>query len=634
MATAKVQAQSSNRVEPGSTQLAPASYPERKAFDDCDAYEVASDWTATFNKAIANKDVSALSRLFLNESYWRDQLCLSWNYHTLDGPEKIASFLKHQKKGCRLTSVSVDDKNGFCAPSSAAVDFNGNIKCVQAFLKVETDVGRGRGVVRILSDAEDGGKCKAFTLYTVMHELKGHEEARGPRRPAGVEHGEKAGRKNWKDRRADTENMKGGREPAVIIVGAGQGGLTSAARLKMLGVDSLIIDRNERVGDNWRQRYHQLVLHDPVWYDHLPYVPFPEHWPIFTPKDKLGDWFDSYVKTMELNVWMKSTIVSSDWDESKRQWTVKVERENNGQKETRTLHPRHIVQATGHSGEPNFPSHIKGINDFKGDTITHSSRFGGAKKNGKGKHAIVVGCCNSGHDIAHDFFENGYDVTIVQRSSTFVIRSKTMLDVLLGGLYSEDGPPTDDADTYFHSIPNAVLKRIHIDATTEIASRDATLLEGLTRAGFSLDRGPDQSGFFMKYFQRGGGYYIDVGASQLIADGKIKVKQGQEISRINERSMVFADGDELPADEIVFATGYLNMRGMAKKIFGDQVADRVGDVWGFDDEGEIRTMWRPSGHPGFWFFGGNLALCRYYSRLLALQIKAMEEGILSYDEEV
>lgn len=186
----------------------------------------------------------------------------------------------------------------------------------------------------------------------------------------------------------------------------------------------------------------------------------------------------------------------------------------------------------------------------------------------------------------------------------------------------------DDADLIFHSSPTPVLKRAHRDVTAEIGRRDADLLKGLAAAGFNADRGPDDCGFWLKYIQRGGGYYIDVGCSQLIADGKIKVINGTEIERVNAHSISFADGREIEADEIVFATGYQNMRSTTRKIFGDEIADRVNDVWGLDEEGELRTMWRGSGMDGFWFMGGNLALCRYYSRLLALQIKAREVGLV------
>jgi len=401
----------------------------------------------------------------------------------------------------------------------------------------------------------------------------------------------------------------------------------------MQNVETLIIDTQEAIGDNWRKRYHQLVLHDPVWYDHMPYINFPPHWPVFTPKDKLAEWFESYVKLLELDVWLKSTLEGSSWDESKKEWTLKVKRtKGDGSIETRTLHPRHVVQATGHSGKKNFPSNIQGMPSFKGDRLCHSSEFSGAPVGGKGKKAIVVGSCNSGHDIAQDFYEKGYDITMVQRSSTCVISSESITDIALAGLYSENGPPIEDADLCLHSMPSEVLKAVQVKVTKLQAEHDADILKGLEKAGFKLDKGPDDGGLLVKYFQRGGGYYIDVGGSQLIIDGKIKIKQGQEISEVTPHGLKFGDGSELEADEIIFATGYQNMKSQARLIFGDEVADRCGDVWGYDEEGEFRTIWRRSGHPGFWFMGGNLALCRYYSRVLALQIKAMEEGLTSYGE--
>lgn len=250
---------------------------------------------------------------------------------------------------------------------------------------------------------------------------------------------------------------------------------------------------------------------------------------------------------------------------------------------------------------------------------------------GQNRRAIVVGCCNSGHDIAQDLYENGYSVTMIQRSTTFVFAAETNLHGM-AALYGEDAPPTEDADMIFHSVPNQVAKRRNIDLTKVQNKMDAKILQGLEKAGFKLDKGPDDSGLWIKYLQRGGGYYIDVGCSQLIVDGKIKIKQGVEITEVVPQGLKFADGEVLEADEIVFATGYLNMRTQCRKIFGDEIADRVKDVWGFDEEGELRTMWRKTGHPGFWFMGGNLALCRWYSKLLALQIKGLEEGICKYED--
>jgi hypothetical protein len=193
---------------------------------------------------------------------------------------------------------------------------------------------------------------------------------------------------------------------------------------------------------------------------------------------------------------------------------------------------------------------------------------------------------------------------MVQRSSTCVVSSRAITENSLGTVYYEGGPPVDDADLWVIGTPMPVLKLMQVGITAASSEMDKDTLAGLEKAGFALDKGPDDAGLLMKYYQRGGGYYIDVGASQLIIDGKIRIKQGSEISEVTEYGLKFADGTQLEADEIVFATGYMNMRTEARSIFGDELADRVNDIWGFDQEGEMRAIWRNSGHPGFWFMGG------------------------------
>jgi len=209
---------------------------------------------------------------------------------------------------------------------------------------------------------------------------------------------------------------------------------------------------------------------------------------------------------------------------------------------------------------------------------------------------------------------------------------------LFKGRYEENGPSTEDADLYFCSIPYPVQKIIQQHLTWKIAQDDKEMLLGLRKAGFKLDYGYHAAGFLMKYLLRGGGYYMDVGCAQLISEGKIKVKQGKEIVEIVEDALILEDGSKLEADLIVLATGYDNMRETAGKIFCDNLANQLSDVWGMNEEGELATIWQSiffivttlnveSGHEGFWFMGGNLALARVYSRFLALQIKAVELGL-------
>ena len=222
MATAAVESiPSYNRVEPGSNQLKAATYPEVKPVAEANVKTVVSDWLHSLNDALSHHRYEVLKQFFLPESCWRDQLGLSWDYHTLQGPEKIISFLKTTPKGPRIESLEIDNTNSTRQPSVAAVDFKGNVNGIASFLTVETDVGRGRGMVRLLQDQKDG-KWKAFTLFTAMLELKGHEETVKRNRPQGVDHGGQPGRKNWQQRRDAMANFEGGNGPTVLILGQPQ----------------------------------------------------------------------------------------------------------------------------------------------------------------------------------------------------------------------------------------------------------------------------------------------------------------------------------------------------------------------------------------------------------------------------
>ncbi|KAI1336015.1 hypothetical protein F5Y15DRAFT_216306 [Xylariaceae sp. FL0016] len=611
---------SSQRVVPGSVNIPIALWPSTTDISDetADAINVASKIIDSFNESLQKKEYKALADLFLEDGYWRDHLGMTWDFRTAKGKQRIVEFLE---QGHHLLKVDIDFSPPDHGPHVVPLRHDGSVKGIQFFTHVTTEFGSGRGVVRIVKN----GEWKIWTFFTSMEKLKGHEEQTGLKRSNGVEHGAQAGRKNWKERRqAETEFENG--DPEVLIIGCGQAGLSVHARLKMLNVPALTIDVSENIGDNWRNRYHQLVLHDPIWYDHMPYINFPEFWPIFTPKDKLADFLKSYADMLELNVWNTTSLESSKWDDAKKQWTVEVKRKfSDGRIETRTMHPKHIVQATGHSGKKNYPD-FKGMENFKGDVLCHSSEFKGAK-NGKDRKAVIIGSCNSALDIAQDYYEHGYDVTLVQRSSTTVMSSETVLKLLLGPLYYEGGPPVEDADLLAWSMPSEVFKASNADVNELQEAHDREVLDGLNKAGFKTDRGPMNTGLWMKYLHRGGGYYIDVGTSRLIIDGKVKVKNGQGIKEITGKGLVLDDGTEIEADEIICATGYQNMKTATEMIFGQDVASKVSTVWGFDEEGETRTMWRRSGHPGLWLHGGNLAMCRYFSRLVALQIKAQLEGL-------
>ncbi|HEY4163692.1 MAG TPA: NAD(P)/FAD-dependent oxidoreductase, partial [Dongiaceae bacterium] len=362
-------------------------------------------------------------------------------------------------------------------------------------------------------------------------------------------------------------------------------------------------------------------------------LPFPDNWPVFSPKDKIGDWLEMYARIMELNYWGSTECKSASYDAAKGEWTVEVVR--NGK--PMTLRPKQMVLATGMSAVPNMP-HYPGAETFKGEQH-HSSKHPGGDRY-RGKKCVVIGSNNSAHDICADLWEHGADVTMVQRSSTHISKSETLMELGLGSLYSEaavqNGITTDKADLIFASIPYKILHTFQIPVYAEMKKRDADLYRRLEEAGFMLDFGDDESGLFMKYLRRGSGYYIDVGASELIAQGKVKLRSGVGVDRITEHSVILSDGSELPADLIVYATGYGSMNGWAAQLISKEVADKVGKCWGLGSdtkkdpgpwEGELRNMWKPTHQPGLWFHGGNLHQSRHYSQFLSLQLKARMEGL-------
>ncbi|MFJ5986005.1 NAD(P)-binding domain-containing protein [Lentzea sp. NPDC092896] len=569
-------------------------------------------WLAEFEAALKARDVDAAAGLFATDSYWRDLVAFTWNIKTVEGREGVADLLSACLDG-------TDPENFRTTETPSEAD-----GVVEAWLEFETASGRCKGHLRL----NDEG---AWTLLTSLHELKGFEENKKETRPKGVRHGVIEERRSWAEEREREQAELGyAQQPYVVVIGGGQGGIALGARLRQFGVPALVLERNDRPGDSWRKRYKSLCLHDPVWYDHLPYLPFPDNWPVFAPKDKIADWLEMYTRVMEVPYWTRSEVEEATYDGA--QWTVTVNRDG----ETVTLHPKQLVFATGMSGKANVPT-FPGAELFEGDQH-HSSKHPGPEAYA-GRKAVVIGSNNSAHDICAALWEHGVDVTMVQRSSTHIVRSDSLMDIALGDLYSERavaaGVTTDRADTIFASLPYRILPQFQIPVYQRIKERDADFYARLEKAGFDLDWGDDDSGLFLKYLRRGSGYYIDVGASELVADGKIKLVRGQ-VDRLTKNAVVLSDGTELEADLVVYATGYGSMNGWVADLAGQEMADRVGKCWGLGSgttkdpgpwEGEQRNMWKPTRQPGLWFHGGNLHQSRYYSLFLALQLKARFEGV-------
>ncbi|HEY7999001.1 MAG TPA: NAD(P)/FAD-dependent oxidoreductase [Pseudolabrys sp.] len=575
------------------------------------APEAAQHWLARFAETLRSQDAHAAADMCLADGLWRDVLAFTWNIETMSGRAAIEAMLGQTLVRTKPVKFHIPSKRTPPRWTGRA-----SVDSIEAIFEFETAFGPAHGIVRLVPDPQAPSRLRAWTLLTALQELRSHEEAFKRRTPEDSTRD--FGAADWLDRR-NVARAFADREPTVIVVGGGQAGLSIAARLQQLGVDTLIVDQHERIGDNWRKRYHSLTLHNEVHVNHLPYMPFPPNFPVYIPKDKLANWFESYVEAMELNFWTGTEFAGGSYDDARKQWSVTLRRTDGS---TRVMHPRHLIFATGVSSIPTTPD-LPGLAEF-GGTAVHSGAFKNAEQ-WRGKKALVLGTGTSGHDVAQELHAHGAHVTMIQRSKTYVVSLQEAQSVY--AIYSE-GIAFEDCDLLAASFPYPVLQRSYQLSTARGREVDKVLLDGLEKSGFRLHYGEDETGFQMMYLRRGGGYYFNVGCSDLIIGGKIKLLQYADIEQFVAQGARLRNGRIVPADLLVLATGYKNQQDTVRAYLGDAVADKIGPVWGFDEGGELRNMWRRTAQPGLWFTAGSLAQCRIFSRYLAIQIKALEEGLL------
>lgn len=426
----------------------------------------------------------------------------------------------------------------------------------------------------------------------------------------------------------------------VVIVGAGQAGLALSARLKKLGVERVVVlEKNDRIGDNWRSRYESLHLHDPKNACALPFIAMPETFPKFVPKDQVGDFLESYASLLSLHVRLNTSVEpgGASFDETSKLWSLKVK---TGQ-ETSVITARHFVIATGLSGFPRFPE-LKGSDTFQGKII-HSSHFSGYEAP---TNVVVIGSNTSAHDIAQALTEKGSNVVMVQRSATTVVSLDSHAGIIMnpfnGGAPRGSSDPLFNASLGENELLDLEIAGFHSNTYRKLATisrevvvpaikaHDKDLLTGLDAVGMKLDWGEDESGLLMKFLRRGSGYYMSIGASELIVAGKIKVVQlGNSEIELEENSVVVG-GESLPADLVVAATGYTNMSSWTHYLCGATIGEKVGHIGGYGSEtrddpgpyvGEMRNMWGKTEQEGLWYFCGNFTQCRFYSLQTAILIQ-------------
>ena len=571
--------------------------------------ECVQAWLSEFEDALRAGDRVGLEALFVEDSHWRDLLAFTWNVTPSNGCGAIVATLLREQGRVQARNFAIAE--GLTPPRRVK---RTGVEVIEAIFRFETTTGRCLGVLRLPVGQPD----RAWVMSTSLRELKGWEEPVGRRRPDGAE-ARIFGGDAWGKRRV-REQAYDDREPTVLIVGGGHNGLVLAARLRLLGVDTLVVERSSRVGDVWRDRYAALALHNQIELNQMPYMPFPATWPRYLPKDMLGDWLEAYAVALECNIWTGTTFLGARFEEARGAWSARVRRADGAERE---LHPRHVVFANGIVGEPKMPD-VPGLKDFQGK-LMHAQGFDSGAP-WRGKNVLVLGVGNSAHDIAQDLHGHGAKVKMIQRGSIAVFSVKSAS--LNHAVHYSENLPIDDADLIISSNTFPVILKGYQASTLKMLEHDKELLAGLHRIGFKLDIGPERGGHQMHVRKNHGGYYLNVGCSDLLVSGEVGLLHYEDIERFVPDGALMKDGRVEKAELVVAATGYQPPGDAVRELLGDEIADRIGLVWGLDQDGEMANMYRPTPQKGLWFVGGGFAQSRIWSHYVALQIKAREAGIV------
>lgn len=500
-----------------------------------DCREAATLWLSRFDAALALGEVD--DALFDADCLWRDVVAFTDDLRTFPAG-RVAAELQERQSQVGASNVAL--AAGHVEPR--VVERNG-VTSIEAVFSFDVPSGTGIGIVRLVP-GPDGHRAR--NLFTMLDGLTDHPERVGANRPTGQADSSKFGGPNWLDRRTVARNYVE-HDPQVLIVGGGQTGLALAARLGQLDVDTLVVDANERPGDNWRNRYHALTLHNAIWLNDMPYLPFPSTWPVFVPKDKLAGWFETYVDAMEINFWGSSWFEGATFDEATSTWEARIVRDGVEQ----VVRPAHIVLATGVSGIPYLPD-LPGLDTFAGE-VFHSGSYTEPRRCA-GKKVVIVGTGNSAHDVAQDMHANGANVTMVQRGSTTVVSMDPSAAAVDASYLT--APTLEDSDLIGLSVPYPDLVVGSQQMTQKIRQWDAELVAALNGIGFRTDYGDDNTGQLMKFMRTGGGYYLNVGCAELLVSGDIGLIQFADINTFAADGVVMQDGSLIEADVVVLATGF------------------------------------------------------------------------------
>ena len=338
----------------------------------------------------------------------------------------------------------------------------------------------------------------------------------------------------------------------ILVIGAGPAGLATSACLRREGLAHVVLEREARIANAWHRHYDRLHLHTTKTYSGLPMTPWPKTAPRYPAREQVVSYLDGYAAQHQVapRLGVSAHAVQREGDH----FTVATS--------AGAMTPRIVVMATGYNAVPRLPA-ISGLDSFSGSAI-HAAFYKNAGPY-QGKRTLVVGCGNSGAEIALDLAEHGVDAAMVVRGPVHVAPR----DIL--------GRPTQRT--------NILLSRLPLGLRDAIAMATMRLVVGdLSRWGIARPRtGPNRM-----IEESGRIPILDIGTVAMIKQGKLRVLPA--VQEILPDGVRLADGAHQRFDAIIFATGYAP--GLDQVIKGfETIADARGRPNRFGEETGISGLY-------------------------------------------
>lgn len=601
----------------------PGQLPNESVPADIDLNEVAQHAVTKLNDPKASD--------MAEYAIWRDFLSFTGTFRTFFSKNLVLNTLQRLRKerNCHLFSL-----RDVAPRRTSSLDISWIDVDVAFNTNFDGLIAECRGIVSMT--CEENGEWKIWMLRTWLENFQGygHPDILDPAN--GIPEGLVNGHQNGGVNSVVNGHIGGGCvEYDVVIVGGGQAGLSTAGRMKALGLRYILLEQRPEIGDSWRSRYASLRWHTSKEYGNLPFGhTYLEEDDYMLPIERIAAGHKSWAEKYGLEFCTNSLVRSALYDDKAQIWIVQT---TTGDRSL-TFRAKNLVLTIGPGTQtpiaPEWATQEKiAASGFKG-TIMHSVNYISSIP-WAGKRGIVVGTANTGHDVAEDMANAGMDTTMIQRGATFIFPAE-WLHAAEDVHYRRD---TDiaEADRESFTYPNKVMREIINRATWSSIKNNPERFDALEKAGFKVERYGD---IYTNLYVRFGGHYVDIGACARIVKGEIKVK-GVPVKGLSENGLLLEDGSELPADLIVLCTGFdHNFRNDAKKIVGETVANVMDDFWSMDKEGEVRAHAKLAGRqychtgreatlltsefidPALYYHGGDIRMARWFSRFIALKVQA------------